>query len=143
MIRSAMKDFIAKEIVPIRDELEHGDTPPYEVLRKLYSTFGIDAQAEASFQKRIEHDKAVAAGTATDEGRPSGRGGDAGSPASGLQPRADPGLPRTPEGVTREWRLSGFPDKILISNHPLFLDSSDPGELHQGGPQACPTRLTV
>ena len=42
MIRGAMKDFIAKEIVPIRDELEHGDTPPYEVLRKLYSTFGID-----------------------------------------------------------------------------------------------------
>src|SRR5690606_10654329 len=44
MIREAMKDFIAKEIVPIRDELEHGDTPPYEVLRKLYATFGIGEQ---------------------------------------------------------------------------------------------------
>jgi alkylation response protein AidB-like acyl-CoA dehydrogenase len=78
MIRTAMKDFIANEIIPIRDELEHGDLPPYDVLRKLYSTFGIDAQAEASFRKRIEHDKAVAAGTASDDDRPSGRGGDAG-----------------------------------------------------------------
>ena len=28
MIRTAMKDFIDKEIIPIRDELEHGDLPP-------------------------------------------------------------------------------------------------------------------
>lgn len=73
-----MKDFIDKEIIPIRDELEHGDLPPYDVLRKLYATFGIDEQAEASFKKRIEHDKAVAAGTAGDADRPQGRGGDAG-----------------------------------------------------------------
>ena len=79
MIREAMKDFIAKEIVPIRDELEHGDTPPYEVLRKLYSTFGIGEQPEASFRKRIEFDKQVAAGEADATDRPSRHsGGDAG-----------------------------------------------------------------
>ena len=75
MIRAAMKDFIAKEIIPIRDELEHGDTPPYEVLRKLYTTFGIGEQAEAGFRKRIEHEKAVAAGTATDADKPIRHGG--------------------------------------------------------------------
>jgi acyl-CoA dehydrogenase len=79
MIRGAMKDFIAKEIVPIRDDLEHGDTPPYEVLRKLYATFGIGEQAEASFRKRLEFDKRVAAGEADPTDRPSRHsGGDAG-----------------------------------------------------------------
>lgn len=75
MIRTAMKDFIAAEIVPIRDELEHGDTPPYDVLRKLYATFGIGDQAEASFWKRLEFDKRVAAGEADPADRPSRHGG--------------------------------------------------------------------
>ncbi|MGH1503222.1 MAG: acyl-CoA dehydrogenase family protein [Acidimicrobiales bacterium] len=79
MIRTAMKEFIANEIVPIREELEHGDTPPYDVLRKMYATFGIGEQAEASFRKRIEFDKAVAAGEADPGDRPSRHtGGDAG-----------------------------------------------------------------
>ena len=75
MIRAAMKDFIAKEVIPIRDELEHGDLPPYDVLRKMYATFGIAEQAETSFRKRIAHEKAVAAGTATDADKPSRHGG--------------------------------------------------------------------
>jgi alkylation response protein AidB-like acyl-CoA dehydrogenase len=75
MIRTAMKDFIATEVVPIRDELEHGDLPPYGVLRKMYATFGIGEQAEASFRKRIEHERAVAAGTASPDDRPSRHGG--------------------------------------------------------------------
>ncbi len=60
MMRDAMRQFIEKEIVPIHDELEHGDTPPYEVLRKLFSTFGMDMMAREGFRKRIEHEKAVA-----------------------------------------------------------------------------------
>ncbi len=79
MIRTAMKDFIAKEIIPIRDDLEHGDLPPYEVLRKLYTQFGIAEQAEASFWKRLEFDKQVAAGEVDPSDRPSRHsGGDAG-----------------------------------------------------------------
>lgn len=62
MLRQAMKDFIAKELVPIRDDLEHGDTPPYEFLRRMFKTFGMDEMARASFAKRIAVDKAVAAG---------------------------------------------------------------------------------
>ncbi len=78
MIRQAMKEFIAKEITPIREDLEHGDTPPYAVLRKMYSTFGIGEQAVAQFRKRIEHERAVAAGTAVDSEKPSRHsGGDA------------------------------------------------------------------
>jgi alkylation response protein AidB-like acyl-CoA dehydrogenase len=53
MVRQAVRQFVEKEIKPNLDELEHGDTPPYETLRKLYRTFGMDAMARASFEKRI------------------------------------------------------------------------------------------
>jgi len=79
MLQGAMRDFIAKELLPIKEELEHGDTPPYELLRKMYKTFGMDEMAKASFEKRIELEKAIANGTATDDGSKANRsGGDAG-----------------------------------------------------------------
>lgn len=78
MIRTAMKGFIAKEVTPIREDLEHGGLAPYEVLRKMYSTFGIGDQAVAQFWARIEHDRAVERGEATAADRPSRHsGGDA------------------------------------------------------------------
>ncbi len=73
-----MKAFIAKEVTPIREDLEHGGLAPYEVLRKMYSTFGIGDQAVAQFWARIEHDRAVERGEATAADRPSRHsGGDA------------------------------------------------------------------
>ncbi len=40
-IRDMMRKFVAAEIAPSIRDLEHGDTPPYDVLRKLFATFGI------------------------------------------------------------------------------------------------------
>ena len=40
-IREVVRRFVETEIKPRREELEFGDTPPYDVLRKLISTFGI------------------------------------------------------------------------------------------------------
>jgi len=60
MLREAVRQFIEKEILPIHDELEHGDTPPYDVLRKLFSTFGMDQMAREGFKKRIEFEKQAA-----------------------------------------------------------------------------------
>jgi alkylation response protein AidB-like acyl-CoA dehydrogenase len=57
MIRDAVRRFVDEEIVPRLDELEHGDLPPYDVLRKLYSTFGMDEMARARFDKQIEREK--------------------------------------------------------------------------------------
>ncbi|HKY14430.1 MAG TPA: acyl-CoA dehydrogenase family protein [Microthrixaceae bacterium] len=57
MIQGAMRDFIEKEVKPNLEELEHGDTPPYDVLRKMYDTFGMGAMAEASFNSRLEAEK--------------------------------------------------------------------------------------
>jgi len=78
MLRDAVRQFIQREIVPIHDELEHGDTPPYDVLRKLFSTFGMDVMARESFKRRIEAEKlaeeAKAKGEPVPE-RPRGEGG--------------------------------------------------------------------
>jgi acyl-CoA dehydrogenase len=60
MVRQAVRQFVENEIKPNLDELEHGDTPPYETLRKLYRTFGMDAMARASFEKRISGEASTA-----------------------------------------------------------------------------------
>ena len=54
MVRQAVRQFVEKEIKPHVEELEHGDTPPYDVLRKLYSTFGMDADGPGSVRARLE-----------------------------------------------------------------------------------------
>ena len=62
MLQGAIRDFVAKEIKPNLEELEHGDMPPYDILRKMYAQFGMDVMAAASFDKRIEREKQIAAG---------------------------------------------------------------------------------
>ncbi len=57
MIRDAVRDFVEKEVRPQREELEFGDTPPYDVIRKLYKTFGMDEMARSSFAKRVAKEK--------------------------------------------------------------------------------------
>jgi alkylation response protein AidB-like acyl-CoA dehydrogenase len=71
MVRDAVRQFIEKEIVPLQDELEHGDLPPYDVLRKLFATFGMDAMARDGFAKRIEAEKAAEAAKARGEEPPA------------------------------------------------------------------------
>lgn len=78
MLQQAMRDFIAKEILPIKEELEHGDLPPYDVLRKLYKTFGMDEMARSTFAKRIAHEKAIEAGEPVEDKPSRHGGGDAG-----------------------------------------------------------------
>src|SRR5690606_25213337 len=76
MIRDAVRQFVEAEIAPKREELEHGDLPPYDILRKLFTTFGMDAMARSSFEARIAREKRIAAGE--DEPTPKGErsGGD-------------------------------------------------------------------
>jgi alkylation response protein AidB-like acyl-CoA dehydrogenase len=62
MVRAAVRDFIEKELVPHHRELEHGDMPPYDILRKLFSTFGLDAMARARFDRHLARDRSAAAG---------------------------------------------------------------------------------
>ena len=57
MIRDAVRRFVDEEVVPHVEALEHGELPPYDILRKLYATFGIDEMARSRFGKQIEREK--------------------------------------------------------------------------------------
>jgi alkylation response protein AidB-like acyl-CoA dehydrogenase len=72
-IRDLVRRFVDTEIRPKLDELEHGETPPYEVLRKLVKTFGIGDMARGRFQAHLEREKA---GKPTE--KKEGGGGDKG-----------------------------------------------------------------
>src|ERR1044072_7180489 len=59
MVRDAVRSFVDTEIRPHREELEHGDLPPYDLLRKLYKTFGMDQMSADSFDRRIAAEEAA------------------------------------------------------------------------------------
>ncbi len=67
-VRDAVRRFVDEEIRPRVDELEHGDLAPYEILRKFYATFGLDAAARERFGRALEAKKA-ANGKARSTGR--------------------------------------------------------------------------
>ena len=50
-IRDAVRSFVDKEVRPLQDELEHGDLPPYDVIRKFYAAFGMEQMAAEAFDK--------------------------------------------------------------------------------------------
>ncbi len=78
MIRDAIRQFVDKEIKPHVEELEHGDLPPYDILRKLFKTFGMDAMAKDSFARTIAREKAIAAGEDVPAREGGGGGGGGG-----------------------------------------------------------------
>ena len=53
MIQAAVRSFVDTEIRPHVDDLEHGDMPPYDLLRKMFATFGIGAMLTAAFDRQI------------------------------------------------------------------------------------------
>jgi alkylation response protein AidB-like acyl-CoA dehydrogenase len=54
MIRDALRGFIDKEVRPHLDELETGVLPPYDIARKLYTTFGVDQMAREGLERELE-----------------------------------------------------------------------------------------
>ena len=57
MIRDAVRRFVEEEVAPNVQDLEHGDMPPYDILRKMYAAFGMGEMARARFQKQIDGEK--------------------------------------------------------------------------------------
>lgn len=72
-IREAVRDFIDKEIRPHLDRLETGELPPYEIIRKLFSSFGLDAMAAEAVGKALARERRRAEGSS--DVRPAGRSG--------------------------------------------------------------------
>ncbi len=58
MIRGMIRDFVEQEIVPQIDDLEYNGVPPYDVLRKLFKTFGMDELATTRFDQQIAREEA-------------------------------------------------------------------------------------
>ncbi|WP_394362989.1 acyl-CoA dehydrogenase family protein [Amycolatopsis sp. SB7-3] len=53
LIRDAIREFVDKEIRPHLDALESGTLPPYDIIRKMFASFGIDALARESVSKLL------------------------------------------------------------------------------------------
>jgi alkylation response protein AidB-like acyl-CoA dehydrogenase len=90
MIRDAVRRFVDDEVRPHVEELEHGDLAPYDILRKLFATFGMDSMARDRFAKQIAREKSVAEMVASGETPPAPAaersGGDGGGAAMSLIP---------------------------------------------------------
>ena len=84
MIRDAVRRFLTEEVEPHLEELEHGDLPPYDILRKLYATFGMDEMARSRFDAQIAKAKKAA-----ESGEPAAkkekRGGDGTGDGASMQ----------------------------------------------------------
>jgi alkylation response protein AidB-like acyl-CoA dehydrogenase len=81
-VRDAVREFVDKEVRPHVDALESGEMEPYPVIRKLFATFGIDALARDSLEKRLAR---MRAGGEKSGGASGGIfGGDSGSAGMGF-----------------------------------------------------------
>jgi alkylation response protein AidB-like acyl-CoA dehydrogenase len=61
-IQDAIRQFVNAEIRPLREELEFGELPPYDILRKLWKTFGIDVMAAESLAKILDKESSSSSG---------------------------------------------------------------------------------
>jgi alkylation response protein AidB-like acyl-CoA dehydrogenase len=62
MIRDMVRKFVDTEIVPNLEELEHGDMPPYDIMRKLMQQLGVAEAAKLryeSMKKRAQRGEAA------------------------------------------------------------------------------------
>ena len=53
-IIDVVRRFVDEEIRPHLDDLEHHGVPPYEILRKMYETFGLRAMAQEGFERQLD-----------------------------------------------------------------------------------------
>ena len=53
-ISAVVRRFVDEEIRPHLDDLEHNGVPPYDILRKMYETFGLKDMARDSFQRQLQ-----------------------------------------------------------------------------------------
>ncbi len=66
-IIAVVRRFVDEEIRPHLDDLEHNGVPPYEILRKMYATFGLKEMAQENFARQLK--RKVSGDDATRESR--------------------------------------------------------------------------
>lgn len=93
-IRESVREFIDKEVRPHLDELETGALAPYEIIRKLFSSFGLDALAAEAVSGLLAKERARAERTVdggnggADRGAREGEKKGGGSALSGAESMA-------------------------------------------------------
>jgi hypothetical protein len=53
-IAAVVRRFVDEEIRPHLDDLEHNGVPPFEIMRKMYETFGLKQMAQENFKRQLE-----------------------------------------------------------------------------------------
>jgi len=74
IMRDAIREFIDKEIRPDLEALEHGDVPPYDILRKLFAEFGVTEMASEAIRSMLEKRRTREAAIAAGEPKPENSG---------------------------------------------------------------------
>ncbi len=82
MVRDMVRRFVDTEIVPHLEELEHGDMPPYDILRKLMGTLGVTDAARARYEAQKQKALAGEGGDDAGAARKNGGGLDPGDAAA-------------------------------------------------------------
>jgi alkylation response protein AidB-like acyl-CoA dehydrogenase len=85
MTRDAVRGFIDKEIRPNIDALESGEMLPYPVLRKLFTSFGLDAMATEALEKQLDRERLREEALARGEQPPARRKREGSSADSGQE----------------------------------------------------------
>ena len=67
-IIAVVRRFVNEEIRPHLDDLEHNGVPPYEILRKMYATFGLKEMAKENFARQMERRSSGEASTSEARG---------------------------------------------------------------------------
>jgi acyl-CoA dehydrogenase len=52
-MKDALREFVRTSVEPHRERLETGDSPPYDILRELFKTFGLGEIAEERFRRSM------------------------------------------------------------------------------------------
>jgi hypothetical protein len=52
-IREGVRDWIEKNFTPVRDQIETGEVPPFDLARKLFADFGLDVMAADAVDKML------------------------------------------------------------------------------------------
>jgi alkylation response protein AidB-like acyl-CoA dehydrogenase len=69
-VRESVRAWVDKVVRPLREDLEHGGAPPYDVARDYYRTFGIGEAAAERFDHDLRRAEAEAAGEPFEESEP-------------------------------------------------------------------------
>ncbi|MDS1272222.1 acyl-CoA dehydrogenase family protein [Lipingzhangella sp. LS1_29] len=57
LLRQAVREFIDKEIRPHSTELESGELPPFDTMRRFLSTFGVDTMARDGVEQLLRRNR--------------------------------------------------------------------------------------